>query len=229
MKKSLSFKFLLVLAAILTACSQPSNPVPVSSEQTSKTAQSSEEQSFEPQTIPSSEPASSIPAQEEPVISSEPASPQVTNNTASSELAEPQAPASSSPVSSSSENIPKEPKQEAPPAKQVLQEKPVEHPAEADGMSEAEVDEVIAAGIAYAESKGMTWHDGFSIDSSGYYPPAYSMDGAEIMKRDLFYLVDQIYELSVSDSYYVDGNPIYYKIVKGPCKDLGGWFGYVLY
>lgn len=97
-------------------------------------------------------------------------------------------------------------------------------------MTEAEVDQAIQEAIAYAESKGMTWYEGFSIEGSGFYNPANSTFGKAIFWESLVYHVDQLYTISTSEAWYEEGNPIYYKIVKGPIEDEpNAWFGYVLY
>ncbi len=98
-------------------------------------------------------------------------------------------------------------------------------------MTEAEVDEVIAEAIAYAESKGFyVWKDSYSIEKNGYYLPANSTEGIDIFRRDLFYKVDYLYQIALEDAYWEEGMIIEYKIVKGPIEDMeDAWFGYVLY
>ena len=95
-------------------------------------------------------------------------------------------------------------------------------------MDEAVVDAILAEGIEYANNKGMTWKDDYSIEDSGYYNPAFSGDGAEMFTSDLYYHIDQIYDITAKDPDYYEGCEIYYKIMKGEFKE-GYWYGYVLY
>ncbi len=78
-----------------------------------------------------------------------------------------------------------------------------------------------------------TWKDDYTVETSGYYNPAFSGEGAEIFKRDLFYYIDQIYHLNVDDPDYdaelYNGCTGYYKIVKGEFSEKGYWYGFVLY
>lgn len=98
-----------------------------------------------------------------------------------------------------------------------------------DLMDEAVVDAIIAEGIEYANNKGMTWKDDYTVDGNGYYNPAFSGHGEEAFRRDLFYNIDQLYDLSTASERYVEGNYIYYKIVKGEFHEKGYWYGFVLY
>ncbi len=174
-----------------------------------------------PESTPSESPASS-----EPETSSEAPSsvPDTSAHTSSQCPASSEAPPASSEAPPSSTQASQPAPSEAAPSSQLTA------PEGRRPMTEAEVDEVIAEAIAYAESKGMTWYEDFSIEKSGYYLPANSTEGIDIFRRDLFYKVDFLYELSTTESYYKEGNPIYYKIVKGPIEDMeDAWFGYVLY
>lgn len=183
------------------ASSEASEPASSESEVSSGTAVSSEAASSE--TLPPVE-SEEIPELVCPLASSQTEAP------ASSQT---QPPASSETVSS------------APPASSAADDVPEDKRP----MTEAEVDQAIQEAIAYAESKGMTWYEGFSIEGSGFYNPANSTFGKAIFWESLVYHVDQLYDIAQNDPYY-SGGPIAFKIVKGPIEDEpNAWFGYVLY
>lgn len=183
------------------ASSEASEPASSESEVSSGTAVSSEAASSE--TLPPVE-SEEIPELVCPLASSQAEAP------ASSQT---QPPASSETVSS------------APPASSAADDVPEDKRP----MTEAEVDQAIQEAIAYAESKGMTWYEGFSIEGSGFYNPANSTFGKAIFWESLVYHVDQLYDIAQNDPYY-SGGPIAFKIVKGPIEDEpNAWFGYVLY
>ena len=98
-------------------------------------------------------------------------------------------------------------------------------------MTDAEVDALIAEAIAYAESKGMTWYDEFSLsnDVIGYNPPGHSEWGYRACKEMVFYNIDALYEKAITANFYVSGGSISYKIEKGKIDPFEGWFIYVLY
>ncbi len=221
--------FILALLLSLTGCSsvqlpEEAAPRPVSSTEASGIAVSSEASSSEAESEPesvssedsiSSEPeVSSKPAESEPAVSSEapaPSQPSVSS----------QSSASSEPPPVSSEAAPPPVFSEPAPSQPTSSGAAPSQAAIPEGrrpMTEAEVDEVIAEAIAYAESKGMTWYEDFSIEKSGYYNPANSTFGKEIFRKSLLYHVDQLYEISTTESYYEEGNAIYYKIVKVPIE-----------
>lgn len=183
------------------ASSEASEPASSESEVSSGTAVSSEAASSE--TLPPVE-SEEIPELVCPLASSQAEAP------ASSQT---QPPASSETVSS------------APPASSAADDVPEDKRP----MTEAEVDQAIQEAIAYAESKGMTWYEGFSIEGSGFYNPANSTFGKAIFWESLVYHVDQLYDIAQNDPYY-SGGPIAFKIVKDPIEDEpNAWFGYVLY
>lgn len=184
---------------------------------------------------PSSETVSSMPASSEETSSETAASKEMSSQTVSSDKqpvssnvlssSQPQSSVKDKPEASSSESTNSKPASSNP----VQEPASSESPNFGERMDEAEVDRIIAEGIEYAESKGMTWKDDYTIESSGYYNPAFSGEGAEIFKRDLFYNIDQLYDLATDSERYVEGNFIYYKIVKGEFEEPGYWYGFVLY
>lgn len=239
---------LLAALLMLSGCGSPEPPVepqpssaPVSSEMSSQAVSSAPEVSSEvvsasseavsSETI-SSEPASSENATSEPA-SSETTSSEVTvlppvESEAVPELACPlassqpfsqeQAPASSAPATSSE-----------PPASSAVSEYVV--PEDERPMTDAEVDALIAEAIAYAESKGMTWKDDYSLsnDIQGYNPPGNSESGYRACKEMVFYNIDDLYNLNLNSNFHQEGSSAFYKIEKGRIEPFEGWFIYVLY
>lgn len=208
----------------------------VSSESVSETSSQAPVTSTEAaQSEPSSETVSSMPASSEETSSETAASKEMSSQTVSSDKqpvssnvlssSQPQSSVKDKPEASSSESTNSKPASSNP----VQEPASSESPNFGERMDEAEVDRIIAEGIEYAESKGMTWYEDFSVEGSGYYNPAFSGAGAEIFKRDLFYHIDQVYDISVNDPYYKEGNGIAYKIVKGEFEEPGYWYGFVLY
>ncbi len=233
---------------MLSGCSAPEAPVEsqtesiaaVSSQQlSSQTASSAPEISS--QTPASSEAVVSPEAEEasSEAVSSAPAS----SEAASSEILPPveseEIPELVCPLASSQTEAPassqtqppasSEAVSSAPPASSTVSEYVV--PEDERPMTDAEVDALIAEAIAYAESKGMTWYDEFSLsnDVIGYNPPGHSEWGYRACKETVFYNIDDLYQLAVTDNFYAPGNNISYKIEKGRIDSFEGWFIYVLY
>lgn len=211
------------LAIVLTACSSgndagnASSEIVSSDESSSEILSSQEAASSEVSSAVSSEIMSSAMTSSKAVTSSSPSS--------KSTKVESKAEVSlKAPTSSQSKPKPVSSQSSKATSKPISDNKP----DFGELMDEAAVDAIIAEGIEYANSKGMTWYEDFTVEGSGYYNPAFSGDGAEIFKRDLFYHIDQVYDLSVNDSYYKEGNGIAYKVVKGEFEK-GYWYGYVLY
>lgn len=232
--KYLSVMMVLTLSAIACiACSSGGDigntsseniSTDVSDESSSEIVSSQEAVSSEVSSAVSSEIMSSAMTSSKAVTSSSPSSAVSSKSTKIESKAE-----VSSKAPTSSQIKPK------PVSSQTAKSKPTssEMPLFGELMDEAEVDKIIAEGIEYANSKGMTWKDDYSIEGSGYYNPAFSGEGAEIFKRDLFYNIDQIYHLNVDDPDYdaekYGGCTGYYKIVKGEFEEPGYWYGFVLY
>lgn len=199
--------------------SQTASSVP---EVSSGTAVSSEAEEV------SSEAVSSAPASSEtvflevlPPVESEEI-PEVACPLASSQAEAPassqtQPPASSEAVSS------------APPTSSTVSEYMV--PEDERPMTDAEVDALIAEAIAYAESKGMTWKEEYSLsnDIQGYNPPGNSESGYRACKEMVFYNIDDLQHIANNDTYWKEGMEIWYKIEKGRIEPFEGWFIYVLY
>lgn len=227
---------------MLSGCSAPERPVEsqpesiaaVSSQELSSQAASSVPEvssgtavSSEAEEV-SSEAVSSAPASSEavflevlpPVESeeiSELACPLASSQEEAPDSSQTQPPASSEAVSS------------APPASSTVSEYVV--PEDERPMTDAEVDALIAEAIAYAESKGMTWKEEYSLsnDIQGYNPPGNSESGYRACKEMVFYNIEALYQLNLNSNFYYDGAPIYYKIEKGRIDSFEGWFIYVLY
>jgi len=145
-------------------------------------------------------------------------------------------PASSAPVSSqteasqaqapaSSEAAPAS----APQASSTVSEDTV--PDDERPMTDAEVDALIEEAIAYAESKGMTWKDDYSLSNGvqGYNPPGNSESGYRACKEMVFYNIDDLYNLNLNSNFHQEGSSAFYKIEKGRIEPFEGWFIYVLY
>lgn len=117
----------------------------------------------------------------------------------------------------------------APPTSSTVSEYVV--PEDERPMTDAEVDALIAEAIAYAEGKGMTWYDEFSLsnDVIGYNPPGHSEWGYRACKETVFYNIEDVYNGVVESARYQEGNSISYKIEKGRIEPFEGWFIYVLY
>lgn len=128
-----------------------------------------------------------------------------------------QSPASSEAVSS------------APPASSTVSEYIV--PEDERPMTEAEVDALIAEAIAYAESKGMTWREDYSLSNEiqGYNPPGHSEWGYRACKETVLFNIEQLCRVADEDTYWQEGMEIWYKIEKGQIDPFEGWFIYVLY
>lgn len=218
MKKTLLIGIIL-LALICTGCNNSGTEITESTASvdtvSSEVLPSSEPTSSEVSSAVSSEAPPSIPA------SSVPEATKVATSIPSSSAASSKPPAKENKASSKAAVSSQPPKK--------TESKPVSSttPLFGEMMDEAVVDAIIAEGIEYANSKGMTWKDNYTVEGNGYYNPAFSGEGAEIFKRDLFYNIDQLYDLP--DDYYVEGDPIYYKIVKGEFDEKGYWYGFVLY
>lgn len=224
--KYLLVMFAIVLSAIVcVACSSDMDTGNTSSSSEVKDAATENVSSTKVASEVSSETVSSKPASSEDTISSDVTSKEVSSQPTSSIPNKTQSSVKDKPKATSSKSTNSKP----------TSSKPVKEPASSESpnfgerMDEAEVDRIIAEGIEYAESKGMTWYEDFSIEGSGYYNPAFSGAGAEIFKRDLFYHIDQLYDIIVNDPYYYEGGGIAYKIVKGEFEEPGYWYGFVLY
>ncbi len=229
---------LLAAQLMLSGCGCPEPPVepqqcpaPVSSERSSAPEVSSEVESATSSETASSEAASSETVSSESVssepVSSETVSSEVTvlppvESEAIPELACPLA--SSQPFSQE-----QAPTSSAPAASSAASEYVV--PEDERPMTDAEVDALIAGAIAYAESKGMTWYDEFSLsnDIIGYNPPGHSEWGYRACKETVLYNIDDLYETAITANFYVPGGSISYKIEKGRIEPFEGWFIYVLY
>lgn len=117
----------------------------------------------------------------------------------------------------------------APPASSTVSEYVV--PEDERPMTEAEVDALIAEAIAYAESKGMTWKDDYSLSNEiqGYNPPGHSEWGYRACKETVLFNIEQLCCVADEDIYWQEGMEIWYKIEKGRIEPFEGWFIYVLY
>lgn len=224
-------KYLSILIAVvlfilaLTACNSDKDSGNTSSSSEVKDAVTENVSSVEVSSEVSSETVSSMSASSEDTISSDVTSKEVSSQPTSSVPSKTQSSVKDKPKATSSKPANSKPTSSNP----VQEPASSESPNFGERMDEAEVDRIIAEGIAYAESKGMTWKDDYTIEGSGYYNPAFSGEGAEIFKRDLFYNIDQVYDIALADEWYVEGNSPYYKIVKGEFEELGYWYGFVLY
>ena len=171
----------------------------------------------------SSAPASSEAASSEvlPPVESEPI-PELVCPLAGSQAEAPASSQTQPPVSSEAASS-------APPASSAVSEYIV--PEDERPMTDTEVDALIAEAIAYAESKGMTWYDAFSLsnDIIGYNPPGHSEWGYRACKETVFYNIDDVYNGVIESPRYQEGNSISYKIEKGRIDPFEGWFIYVLY
>lgn len=241
MKRKLFIAVCAAMAVLLASCSQM--PTEANSSQTATSAAtSSQESSEDTASQASSIPVSSAPASSE-AVSSAPTSSQAASSApqASSKPAESKPQASNKPVESSpqvsskppaqvSSDPPTSSKTETPPVKQT--NPPASSAAIPDDerpMTDAEVDALIQEGISYAESLGMTWKDDYSINSSGYDPPAYSDLGYKTCNGTLLFNIDELYQLNLNSNFYYEGASIFYKIAKGKIMDDPGWYIYVLY
>ena len=220
----------LLIVGILAGCAQ--QPVPgtvpaveshaVSSEASAPSlpASSESEVSLEAEEA-SSEAVSSAPASSEEVTSA-PASSEAASSETLPPVESEEIPELVCPLASSQAEAPASSQTQPPASSETVSSAPPASSAADDvpedkrPMTEAEVDQAIQEAIAYAESKGMTWYEGFSIEGSGFYNPANSTFGKAIFWESLVYHVDQLYTISTSEAWYEEGNPIYYKIVKGP-------------
>lgn len=224
-------KYLSILIAVvlfilaLTACSSDKDSGNTSSSSEVNDAATDNVSSVEVSSEVSSEMTSSKSASSEDTISSDVTSKEVSSQPTSSVPSKTQSSVKDKPKATSSKPANSKPTSSNP----VQEPSSSESPNFGERMDEAEVDRIIAEGIEYANSKGMTWKDDYTIEGSGYYNPAFSGAGAEIFKRDLFYNIDQLYYLATSSERYVPGNYVYYKIVKGEFEEPGYWYGFVLY
>lgn len=225
---------LLAALLMLSGCAAPEPPaefLPESSVPTSSVSsqpapgmpEASSDIAAPSETEVSSEAESSAPASSEaassevlPPVESEPI-PELVCPLAGSQV---EAPTSSQeqPVSSQTEPV------QLPPTSSTI-------PEEDRPMTDAEVDALIEEAIAYAESKGMTWYDAFSLsnDIIGYNPPGHSEWGYRACKETVFYNIDDVCNGVIESPRYQEGNGISYKIEKGRIDPFEGWFIYVLY
>ncbi len=232
----------LLIVGILAGCAQ--QPVPgtvpaveshaVSSEASAPSLPASSESEVSLEAEETSSTVSSAPASSEEVTSA-PASSEAASSETLPPVESEEIPELVCPLASSQTEAPASSQTQPPASSETVSSAPPASSAADDvpedkrPMTEAEVDQAIQEAIAYAESKGMTWYEGFSIEGSGFYNPANSTFGKANFWESLVYHVDQLYDIAQNDPYY-SGGPIAFKIVKGPIEDEpNAWFGYVLY
>lgn len=205
----------------------PASSIPAASPESSKPTSSAPKVSSEAEEV-SSEAVSSAPASSEavflevlPPVESEEI-PELACPLAGSQAEAPDS--SQTQPSASSEAV-----SSAPPASSTVSEYVV--PEDERPMTDAEVDALIAEAIAYAESKGMTWKDDYSLSNEvkGYNPPGHSEWGYRACKETTIYNIDDIYNGAIKSMWYQEGDEIFYKIEKGKIDPFEGWFIYVLY
>ncbi len=209
-------------SSIPAASSEASKPTSSAPKVSSGTAVSSEAEEV------SSEAVSSAPASSEavflevlPPVESEEI-PELACPLASSQAEAPASSQTQPPTSSEAASS-------APPASSTVSEYVV--PEDERPMTEAEVDALIAEAIAYAESKGMTWKDDYSLSNEiqGYNPPGHSEWGYRACKETVLFNIEQLCCVADEDIYWQEGMEIWYKIEKGRIEPFEGWFIYVLY
>ena len=229
---------LLAALLMLSGCAAPEPPaesllessVPtssVSSQPAPGVPEASSDIAAPSETEVSSEAESSAPASSEaassevlPPVESEPI-PELVCPLAGSQAEAPASSQTQPPASSETASS-------APPASSAVSEYIV--PEDERPMTDTEVDALIAEAIAYAESKGMTGYDAFSLstDIIGYNPPGHSEWGYRACKETVFYNIDDVYNGVIESPRYQEGS-ISYKIEKGRIDPFEGWFIYVLY